>query len=161
MTSNISAAYAALDATTVTFTLLGQSRTPVVKTLSEIPNTINAGDLPLRLLLSMESVGDGERMDFLTIGAGASGGSFHMRWKITDLMLAIPSAQGQGIKSVAASLVSYCGKYADMARNSRNLATGISIEHLTLAAGTYTYPGEAGTPYFGVQATLDLVEIVS
>jgi hypothetical protein len=161
MASNISAAYATLDATQITFELLGQSVAPTVKTLSELPNKENAPNLPVRLLIGMDGVGEGTAMKFDTIGTGLTGGGgLMMRWKITDLMLAVPQTHTQGMKTVAASLVAYCGKYVDMARNNRNIATGISIEGLTLSAGTYEFPADSGIRYFGVMAVLDLVELI-
>lgn len=161
--SNIGAAFTTLDSASanITFTLLGVSKTPAIMGLSELPDTLSAASLPIRLLISMDGVGEGTQMEFVTIGAGTTGGAFQMRWRITDLMLALPQTQGRGLKSVAESLISYSGKYVDMLRNNRNLATGISIVGAQVSAGIYTYPGESGTPYFGVQAVIDLLEIVS
>lgn len=160
-TSTIGAAFDALDLTTITYTLLGKSVTPTVKNLSELPNTVNAGDLPMRLLIAVDGLAEGEPQQFLTLGAGASGGSFQMPWRVTDLCLMIPAAQGQGIKAVGVAMVSYMGKYADMVRNNRNIVAGISMKLVGISAGTYSYPGENGTLYFGVQSVLELLEIVS
>lgn len=160
-TSNIAAAYAALDATNITFSLRGADRTPAVKTLSELPNIVNAADLPMRLLLSVDGVGEASDMQFLTLGQGTAGGSYTVTWRIVDLMLAATQASGSGAKDVALSLVTYCGKYMDMARNSRNLASGISIQKAVPSAGIYEFPAGSGNMFFGVQVIIDLVEIVS
>ena len=163
MTSNVSGIFSALDAAPITFTFRNQQKTPTIKTLSELPNTINgAADLPMRLLLSMDGVGEGQSIKFTTLNSGTEGGgNLEVQWQVTDLMLLIPQAQGSGFKDVADTLVSYMGKYVDMVRNKRNLTEGISITNVRLSAGTYMFPGEGGTLYFGVQAILDLLEIVS
>lgn len=158
MGSNFTAAYAALDATVVTFTFKGQQVTPTVKTLTELPESINGtADLPMRLLLSMDGIGESTGVANQIIGASAGGQ--RIDWKITDLMLLVPQTLGR-TKDVSLSLAEYMENYADMIRVTRNLATGVYIQDCQLSAGTYQFPAtETGTLYFGVQCINTLMEL--
>jgi hypothetical protein len=165
--SQLSTLYSLWADTEVTFTYGGASKTPTVKTLAELPNAVSTADLPIRLLISSQSLGEGQSMEWVTIGSGPSGASFNLRWQIDDLLLLAPVGQTTGVRQTSTALIQYCGRYADMCRNNRHIrdaTTGLdaSVMDVQIVPGIYRYPDSDTAPaYFGVLSTVVFLERVA
>lgn len=163
-TSNPLGIYSAIENMEVTFTLRGQLKTPAVKGLTELPNTISGtSGLPVRLLINVANNAEGQTMKVFTIGAAINGGAkYKVSWKITELMLALPQQHGTGLKDVAYDLMDYCGKYLDKVRENLNITASALVTDCSVEPGTYLYPAtENGVAYYGVQCVWTIEEIVS
>lgn len=161
-TSQITAIYAAIESVNVTFNLRGQSRTPTVKGLTELPNRVESADLPLRLLLNVQNNAEGVSFQAGTLGSGLGGGAKPtIIWRITDLMLALPQNQGTGVKDVAYDLMAYCSAYLAAVRNNIKITSGALVEDVSVEPGVYLYPAsETGVAYYGVQCVWSIKELV-
>lgn len=132
--------------------------TPTAYDLTTLPDAVESAMLPCRLLLPMESKGEGRDLSFLALANTA-----RITWHITDLMLWRLSDTGIGLEDIAATLVSYAASYAEVLRANR--AFGQAQAHLLSASfryGSYRYPdSDAGLLFDGVEVQLDIEEVLS
>lgn len=130
--------------------------TPAVKSLAQLPNSIATADLPMRLLLPTgQGAGDARGISIID-----ASGNVQVNWAVTDLMLWRPCAQGLGLRDVASDLITYIGAYVDALRTNMSIAPGCQINGANVQPGQYEYPQGSGNWYFGVQATLEVVEFL-
>lgn len=151
--SDILAAYEALGSMTISVS----GRTPDIYFFTEQPNAAETANLPLRLL---EVVGSNAEMSDLVYGTIGSAPQVDTTWRISDLLLWMPQAQGTGVRDVARLLVDYCGKYVETARMNRDLTEQISIASLQVTPGTFRYPADGERVYYGVRAVMGLKELI-
>lgn len=161
MTSEISTIYTAIE----DMSILVNGVMPNVYGLTGIPNSLPSANLPARILLDLANAGEGQTMEFRTVGSGINGGGKqYVDWQFNDLMLYLPIAQGVGNKQVASALVAYLGAYIDAARANRELANtangSASITGLKVTPGVYEYPSGSGSQYWGVMAMVTVREII-
>lgn len=161
MTSEISAIYTAIENMTVTV----NNATPIVYGLTGIPNSLANANLPCRILLDLANAGEGQTMDFRTVGSGINGGGKqYVDWQFNDLMLYLPLALGTGNKQVTSVLVAYLGAYIDAARANRELVntanSSASITGLKVTPGVYEYPSGSGSQYWGCMTAITVREII-
>ena len=149
MSSTILAIYNTLEATTIT--VGGVSVT--VYDADELPNSVPAATLPVRLLTPLTPFG---------VEAGATstvipmGGSmpYVVDWTIADLMLWKPVAVDIGVKAHAKSLLSYCVQYLDMLKTV-NVPI---ITSVSLIPDVINYPTQSANWYYGVRVLLGVKE---
>lgn len=125
--------------------------------LDTLPNSVAAAALPARLLLPLGTRSEGRSVSFATFGQN---GVVVPQWRITDVLLYKPTAQGRGLNDVAPDLIAYMAAYVDALRATRTLA-GATIVDAGLEPGVWTYPVGGSKDYYGVEATLTLKEIVA
>lgn len=132
--------------------------TPATYDLPALPDAVEPSMLPCRLLLPMDSKGEGRDYSFLALA-----NTTRVTWHITDLLLWRMSDTGIGLDDIAAVLVGYAAAYVEVLR--RNRAFGQTQSHLLsarFAYGAYRYPDSAtGTIYDGVEVQLDIEEVLS
>lgn len=145
-------------ATLATKTVAVGGITPTVYGLNQLPDTVEGGMLPCRLLLPMQPRGEGRDWSFVALGNTAK-----LTWHITDLLLWRGTASGIGLEDIAATLVGYAGAYAEMLRANRSM--GQAQAHIIGARiqyGTFEYPEVDGGPsYDGCAVELDIEEVLS
>lgn len=132
--------------------------TPQAYDLAALPDAVESAMLPCRLLLPMDTRGEGRDLSFLALA-----NTMRLTWHVTDLLLWRLGDTGIGLEDIAATLVGYAGAYAEVLRANR--AFGQAQAHLLSASfryGTYRYPDtDGGLLYDGVEVTLDIEEVLS
>jgi hypothetical protein len=142
--------YAALAALAVT--LDGQ---PVpAYDLDALPASIQTAHLPCRLLLPLSTRAEAYAVTPITF----AGVKTAVGWRITDLFLYLPAAQGRGLAEAAPALARYQGAYLAALKPSIRLLDGVTVEGCSLAPGVYAYP-DGGPRFYGVEITLNLRDI--
>jgi hypothetical protein len=150
--SDILAIYDTLVAMSVTV----GSTTPTAYDLDQLPNAVRSAMLPVRLLLPTESRGDAEEFMFVALGKTAT-----VRWRITDLLLWQPVAQGRGLQDVADDLVTYAGAYLEALRDNRAPSTQSYVVSASASPGVYEWPGQSGNYFFGCECVVTIEEVLS
>lgn len=147
--SSILAIYDALQAVAV-------SPVTAVRNLDELPGSPPAASLPLRLLLPF-GAGDNEAnmLEYMDRGSNA-----FVDWRIVDLCLMRPVGQGEGIHTIAGTLVRYAGVYLDTMILHRYLddREQVEITGVTAKPGIIEYPSQSGLYYHGCLCTLTIRE---
>ena len=149
MSSSILSIYNTLEATTITVNTVSVT----VYDADELPNSVPAATLPVRLLTPLSPFG---------IEAGAvssiipNGGSmpYIVDWSIVDLMLWQPVATDVGIKAHAKELLAYCVQYLDMLKTV-NISIMTSV---SLVPDVINYPTQSANWYYGVRSVLNVKE---
>lgn len=130
-----------------------------VKRLDETPSKLDTADLPVRVLTPISQ--------FLPRNANSAvwavGGSSvvtQITWSIADMMYWQPVAQNVGIQAVADDLIIYMREYLTMLNAFSPPAVGSTmwIANVGLQAGVYEYPILSGRLFYGVVATLTVME---
>lgn len=153
MSSQLRAIYAAIAGMPVRY----NSAIVTAYDLAALPNQVPATNLPVRLLLPLESRGEGRGVNYVSLGTPAV---VTVDWKLVDLMLALPISQGSGIQDVAPLLVDYKAEYLEHVRNNKRIAHVANITSVAMEMAAFTYPASSRTAYFGVEVTLTIKEIV-
>ena len=155
MASQIAAIYDALAGKSLTV------GTTVVeaKDADEIPNSLSASDLPIRLLTPLITFG-GTTMTTGDVWAKATVSAFtETTWTVNDVMYWRPIAAGVGVKAHAKNLVAYATQYMDMLKSDTALeALGVTKVDHTIAADVLNYPQGSTNWYYGVVCTLVIRE---
>lgn len=152
MSSQIEGIYNALVAMSITV----DTKTPSVYGLTGLPNQVASADLPCRLILALgANAVAGSSTDFYTLG-----GHQNVVWTMSDLLLWLPAAQGQGVKQVAGALVRYAGKYVDAVKGKWFMVSGADVEDCKVEPGMYEYPVGSGNFYYGCLSRLTIRELV-
>ena len=150
MSSTILAIYNTLEATVITV-----SETAVtVYDADELPNSVPAASLPVRLLTPLNPFG--VEVGGFSESIAMSGGSqpYIVNWTIADLMLWQPVATDIGVKAHAKELLSYCVQYLDMLKT---LAVPF-VTTVSLVPDVINYPVQSDNWYYGVRAVLEVQE---
>ncbi len=161
--SSILPIYAALASVSVTVTIPlnetgNETRTvtPRVKSLRELPANPPAAQLPMRLLLPF-GAGDneGNMLEYMDRGNNA-----FVDWRIVDLCLMRPMGEGEGIHTIAETIVNYAGEYSDAMILHRYLDDHelVEITGFTAKPGIFEYPSQSGKLYHGCICTLTVRE---
>lgn len=124
--------------------------------LDALPNSVAAAALPCRLLLPLGTRVEGRSVSFTTVG---NAGVVVPQWRITDLLLWKPTAQGRGLNDVAPDLIAYMAAYVDALRSTRRFA-GAEVIDAAFEPSVYTYPAGGTKDYWGVEVVLQIKEIV-
>jgi hypothetical protein len=152
MSNQINAIFSALEAMSVQV----DGNAPAVYGLTGLPNTVASANLPARILEIMDNAAEMSAGTHRTL---SSTPGMAINWVLTDLLLYLPTAQGQGLVQVASSLVTYCGKYIDAIQVNEALIATASVIGLKVVPGRFEYPSDSGTFYFGAVATLTIKEL--
>jgi hypothetical protein len=151
--SGILAIYDALAAKTVTVNGI----TPAAYDLDHLPNAVESGHLPCRLLTPMAPRAEARDFGFVALGTTAK-----LTWHLYDLMLWRESGSGTGPQDIAEILVAYAGAYAEMLRSNRSMGqTQAHIMNVRFSYGVFEWPEGSGRLYDGVAVELDIEEILS
>ena len=151
-TSNVTTFYSQLDSSTVTV----DGVSPTVYTLTELQQSIDTADLPVRLLLPTLRRGNSAAFRFLAYGHTSAA----ITWTVTDLMLWTPVNQTSGLRDVALDLVKYSKAYVEMIIDldlSPNKA--VQLVDLQTAIDVFQWPDLAGREYWGVESILTIEEL--
>lgn len=144
--------YAALAALDVK---IGGTTVPV-RNYDEQKKSVVSADTPIRLLLPLAPESEAREGRFI-----AMGNLTRVTWQITDRMLFKPISQGKGINTAADDLVEYVNNYIEAIRSNRALTAQSHIVSYNFVATEIVYPDIQGTEFFGVDAILEIEEIVS
>lgn len=159
-TSTILITYDAIKAVSVLY----DGSAPTVYDLDQLPANADTAKIPARYLLPFGNFFETARVTNTSM-VTISGNVMRMSWNVRDLLLVRPTAQGEGIHTVASPLVAYAGAYiaAFVSRDGiqRKLTTQAYIENLTATPGIYEYPEGGGRFYFGVNCVLTISELVA
>ena len=149
MSSGILAVYNTIAATTITVNTI----TVTVYDADELPNSVPAASLPVRLLtpLSPFGVEVGARSDTIPKGGSMP---YIVDWTIADILLWNPVATDVGIKAHAKELLAYCVQYLEMLKTLNvTMVTAVS-----LVPDVINYPTQSANWYYGVRAILEIKE---
>lgn len=159
MASQIVGLYSALAATTVVV----NGVTVGVKDLTTLPNSLDTAILPCRLLTPISQfLGSNLQSGIGTIASYS--GVNEVRWNVADIAYFKPVAQDIGIRAIADDLVIYMREYQAMISAFTMSSAGGStmwIQNLVMNAGVFEYPLLSGRFFYGVAATLTVVEKIS
>lgn len=151
--------YSNLAATTVTFTTeAGGSVTVTAKDVANLPNSVNAVDAPLRLILPYSMGTELTNGHWLT-----PHGRIQVDWSIGDLLLWKPGQLGSGIAEVAGDLVRYQGAYAEMLRGMARMGLTTSQVKLIdwrMKPGLFDWPIGSKTWWQGCMVYLKVTEVM-
>jgi hypothetical protein len=117
---------------------------------NQIKETLPSAGTPIRILQPLLSPGD-----FAFIALGKTN---KVTWKIVDLLLIKPVAQGDGIKSESAHIVDYCDSYREAMYSNRAPTGGSHILSATMEPGVYPWNN---IEYFGVKCTVSVEDFLS
>jgi len=124
--------------------------------LDEVKNVVETADLPRRMMLPVG--GDG--------GEGSSGieytgfgGGLNITWRITELMLWTPTAQGPG-RRVMSELTAYISAYAQAIKGLRFPTENSMFTNFQPSAGVFTWPAGGSRDYFGVRCVFSVAETI-
>lgn len=155
MASVIRAIYTALKNQAVSV----GSVTPTAYDLTELPNAIDTAKLPARLLLPFGANAEqAHEFTYATFGAGS--GNADVIWHLFDLLLWRSAPSGTTLADLAADLVTYAGKYVDMAQVNRHLVDKCAIEAVRQTFGVWEYPASSGHFFYGVYCAVDVRELL-
>ena len=101
MTSAIGAIYDALAATTITV----DSKAITVKDADQIPNSVPAANLPVRLLTPLAPFGVETGAESITIGSSGGSQPMVIDWTVADIMLWAKVVSDVGVKAHAKDLI--------------------------------------------------------
>ena len=156
MASQIATIYDTLAAKSLTVS----STAVTAKDADQIPNSIPAANLPVRILTPLLVFGG----DVLASGsiwgkAGASSAVSQTLWTINDVMYWRPINDDVGVRAHAKILVAYAAEYLDMLKTDTSLAAlgVVNLTH-TISTNVLNYPRRSGNWYYGVTCTLVITE---
>ena len=157
MTSILLNLYADLEGMAVSYQNAQRGTiTPRVIGLDEIPNSVQTGHLPCRILMPQGYPNP------VTMEIQQSNGA-NARWIINDVFLLDTVTQGQGLRTFSEQTTRYIAAYAEaIAHLWRYPAYGEALleQSVTFSAGEIEYPPQSGVFFFGVRATITLDEYV-
>jgi hypothetical protein len=132
--------------------------TPTAYDLDQLPDVVEPAMLPCRILLPMDSKGEGRDFSFIALGKTSE-----VTWHITDLMLWRTSDTGIGLEDIASVLVAYAGAYAEVLRSNRAMGQSqVYLVNARFVYDTFKYPNsDNGQLYDGVEVTIDVKEVLS
>lgn len=152
MSSSIEAFYDTLAATVFTIGPV----TVAVKDADEIPNSVPAANVPVRLLTPLAPFG-------VEVGAASSviavtGGSqpYIVDWTVVDILLWSKIVTDVGVKAHAKDLVAYCVQYLEMLKSLDR--PNFILQSVQLTPDVINYPLQSADWFYGVRATLLLTE---
>lgn len=149
--SQLSEIYTALAAKVVT---VGATNV-AAKDVSELPQSVETGVMPIRLLLPFNEKAGGDELSIVTFGRTAT-----IDWRITDLLFWASAGQGSGLANAAPSLVAYKAAYVDMIRQMRWPQGVGDVVGLELRPGDFEWPRGSQRWYYGVAATVTVREFL-
>lgn len=159
MASQIVELYNALALTSITVNGVAVR----VKRLDELPNALDTAGLPCRLLTPISPfLGNNLQSGIWTVATYS--GVNEVRWNVADIAYFKPVAQDIGIRAVADDLVIYMREYQAMISAFTMSSAGGStmwVQNLAMSAGVFEYPLLSGRFFYGVAATLTVVEKIS
>lgn len=123
------------------------------RALSSMPDSLRAATLPLRLVLA-DGTDNGGGIQALTLAPGAQ----QATWRIRDILVYRPVAQGVGLEDALPVLVEYAEDYAAALSENRNIADRAVIENVTAEFAVWEYPEGSGTRYHIVEHVLSVRE---
>lgn len=154
MSSNIEGIYTTLANMGVTV----DGKTPTAYMLTELPNALESGHLPARLIEVIGSnAAQGRQVTPQTLGTTPA---MDALWIISDLMLWQTQGSGQGVRAVSLQLVRYCKQYIESIRAEVSLVTRATVENVSLRPGLFEYPASSGRNFYGVQAEITIRELI-
>ena len=151
MTSKIDAIYDALAAVAITL----DSKTIAVKDADELPNSVAAANLPVRLLTPLEAFGDNAGVRSSIIGTTAGSQPTVAFWTILDLMLWAPVVSNVGVKAHGKIMVNYCAAYLDA---MKLIANSYNLVSVSVAPSIIRYPEGSNRWFYGARATIEIKE---
>ena len=118
-----------------------------------------SADCPARVILPST---EGDVHMLTPMGFGQA---MRMEWVVKDLLLYRPAGEGLGWLEVGYSLDGYIDSYAAKLALANHSATGFCAETAEVLSvdfnvGVFTYPVGGTRSYYGVMATLHIVEIL-
>jgi hypothetical protein len=143
-TSAITSIIEALEGTTVTV----NGVTPTARALDTLPGAIRAVDLPMRVIVLDETATE---VTALTLGGAVQRGA----WRVRDLLLWKPIAQGRGVRDEVPELVDYVAAYTGAV--ARQLTAQSFVEEMAFSTGVWQQAD--GMPeYHHIQVLLTIKE---
>lgn len=129
-----------------------------VKKPSELPNSIQTANLPVRLLTPIHQFIPG----FITSdnwNAGLGSGIVQATWNVVDIFLYEPVNQTIGVRALTDPLIDYCKIYID-AMNAGELALPNNVVNLNyiMRPDIINYPLGGATFYYGVYTYHTILE---
>lgn len=135
---------------------LGQVVEPPTRDLDHLRNFESSAELPVRLLLPVSAL-EGTNTEFITYC-----NTMTATWRVTDLMLFRPLAQGMGLQDAAEDLVLYAAAYTaalpGLRYALRDDENTFDLTSTTMQPGVFEFPRGSGTRYLGVECALTFTE---
>ena len=125
----------------------------------EFKRSVESADCPARILLPST---EGDVHTFAPMGTGRIS---RAEWVVKDLLLYLPVEEGMGWLQVGYSLDGYIDSYTSKLSAANHSATGFcsipsEVLGVDFSVGTFTYPIQGTRSYYGVMATLHIVEFI-
>ena len=121
----------------------------------EIKDRVNADQLPLRILLPPGADGNTAVADWNMLTFKNA----QVIWRVTELMLYRPIAQGGGLANVWSLLTDYVARYVSTFTTGRKLGTG-TVDGFEAQTAVLEWPRGSGNKFHGVQTTLLVSETI-
>lgn len=125
----------------------------------EFKRSVESADCPARIILpSTEG-------DMHSLEPKGYGQIMHMTWVVKDLLLYRPVEEGMGWYEVGYALDGYIDSYAAKLAAANHSTTGFCAETAEVLGvefnvGVFTYPVGGARSYYGVMATLRILEVM-
>jgi hypothetical protein len=153
MSSAIASIYDALAATSITV----NSTSVAVKDADELPNSVPAANLPVRLLTVMNTNGTELNVRSDTIGGDGYSMPTIVFWRMADVMLWRKIGTDIGVKAHSKEIVSYAAEYIDMLRTFV-ASNGYQVTLMDASALPYNYPEGSDDWFYAFVVTLEIKE---
>lgn len=148
MGSNLLAIYAALAAVQVPL----NGKVVPVRNVDALPESVAAGDTPVRLLMPWSERGGGANTSVLALQGLATAD-----WVLVDLLLIRPAQAGK-LETASEAIVRYMQDYASALARTRQLAGAVIAGPVRITSGVGAYPAGSAAQWFGVEATITVRE---
>jgi hypothetical protein len=123
-----------------------------VRSVEEMADTLNAGDLPMRMLLIPGENQDAS-LSFVSLGKTMS-----VEWELLDrLYLRVPS-HGRGLQDFTADLIAYVKSYVTVIQNNRAPTSQSHVKYVRFEPGIFPW---GNNQYAGVDVRLTIEEIIT
>ena len=122
--------------------------------IDDVRPNLEPSQVPRRIL----GLADDSEFSFVALGKRGS-----ITWRILDTLYIAPAGELAVYRRHYGDMVRYAAKYADAALADRGLITGTQQAHVvavTFTHGTFAYPEGSDNLFLGVQAELEVQEII-
>ena len=124
-----------------------------VRNVTDLPESVVAGDCPVRLLMPWGERTGGNTESFLSLS-----GMAQADWTIVDLLLLRPSQAGK-LETASEAVVRYMQDYATAINGRRALTqTAQVLGTVRFNPGVGAYPAGGSALWYGVEVTLTVRE---
>lgn len=152
-TSNVLGLYDAIAATTITIPSTGE--TIACRNLQAVGNSVEAADLPVRLLMPFSVGQTGQRGQARSVGIAPL---HEVSWTVSEVLLYRTAQSGTGVNDYARVLTEYISQWVNIAFTKRAPIPASVLTSWSAEPDMVEYPTLSGRWYYAVNCSLTYTE---